>query len=183
MLYSNENQYSKSTVDGSDATLAGRHYYRRCQSLIYSELENPSLTTLQCQVWTVVYLQNASFLNMVHSVLAMAVRTAHVLGLHLEPPDELPRTEREARKRLWWCLYALEGKACISLGRPWLLQLSEVTFTLSADDHELGLLSSTSNFVSSSENINWLSYPLHPLLLLRKMLSRPHHMQKHKPLR
>jgi len=158
VLQSNGNQQSKSIVDGSDATIAGREYYRRCQSLIYSELENPSIATLHCQLWTIIYLQNASFLNMAYSVIAMAIRTAHVLAISLEPSNELPRTEREVRKRLWWCLYALEGKACISLARTWLLQLSEVTCSLSANDQEMGLLSGTNNFVSSIENINWLSY-------------------------
>jgi hypothetical protein len=129
ILRSDGNQQSKSIVDGSDATISGREYYRRCQSLIYSELENPSIATLHCQLWTTVYLQNVSFLNMAHSVIAMAIRAAHVLGIHLEPSRELPKTEEEARKRLWWCLYALDGKACISLGRPWLLQLFEVTCT------------------------------------------------------
>jgi len=148
---------SKAYVDSDDASIAGRWFYRRCQTLLISELESPSLMTLQCQIFSFLYLRNASFLNMAHQALAVAVRIAHILGLHLEPSDDLPRTQKELRKRLWWLLYSLESKACMSLGRPWVAQISQVTCSLPADDHELALLSG-SNFTTSGENVTWLTY-------------------------
>ena len=82
--------------DVSDATIAGRWFYRRRQSLLTDKLEGPSITTFQCYLLSVIWLSNAPFQNM-----AMGIRTGIILGLHLEPPEDLPRTQREFRKRLW----------------------------------------------------------------------------------
>lgn len=154
---------SSSDAAATDAdattTTAGRWHYQRCQTLLISELESPSLSTLQCHVFSVIYLCCASFQNMAHSTLALAVRTAHILGLHLEPPADLPRAERELRKRLWWTLYALESKTCMKLGRPWSAPLSEVGCSLPADDHPLALESAGSATLASG-GVTWLTYTL-----------------------
>ena len=149
----------KADVDGNDATIAGRWFYRRSQALLAYELESPSITTLQCHILSLVYLCNASFQNMAHSSLALAVRTAHILGLHLEPAEEMSRVQSELRKRLWWTLYAVESKTCMKLGRPWSAPLSQVTCKLPADDGDLALLSG-SNFASFDEHVTWLTYGL-----------------------
>ena len=155
---------SKADVDTNDATIAGRWFYRRCQTLLTTELESPSITTLQCLIFSVIYLCNASFQNMAHSFLALAIRSAHILGLHLEPSIDMPRTQRELRKRVWWTLYALECKTCMKLGRESSTQISSVTCTLPADDHELALLSGSS--FASSENVTWLTYNLQNIKLV-----------------
>ncbi|KAK9326521.1 hypothetical protein V1520DRAFT_285027 [Lipomyces starkeyi] len=41
---------------------------------------------------------------MADNACGLAVRTAYMLGLHLEPPQTMPLRERELRKRLWWTL-------------------------------------------------------------------------------
>jgi hypothetical protein len=146
-------------VDSNDATIAGRWFYRRCQTLISCELESPTIATVQCHILSVVYLCNASFQNMAHSSLAIAVRTAQMLGLHLEPPIEMPRQQREYRKRLWWTIYAMESKTSMKLGRPFATQMSQSTCNLPSDDHELALVSG-SNFASPGENVTWLTYNL-----------------------
>lgn len=159
------NAEPKADVDSNDATIAGRWFYRRCQKLLTGEQESPSITTLQCHIFSVIYLCNASFQNMAHSTLALAVRTAHILGLHLEPPEDMLQTQRELRKRLWWTLYAVESKTCMKLGRPWSAQISQVTCSLPADDHNLALLSG-SKFASFSENVTWLTYNLQNIKLV-----------------
>ena len=146
-------------VDGNDATIAGRWLYRRSQALLSAELESPSIMTLQCHILAVYYLCNASFQNMAHSTLAVAIRTAQILGLHLEPPESMPRKTKELRKRLWWTLFAVESKTCMKLGRPTSAQISEATCSLPADDHELALLS-RSSCASSEDNVTWHTYNL-----------------------
>ncbi|KAE8453920.1 hypothetical protein EG329_007696 [Mollisiaceae sp. DMI_Dod_QoI] len=148
---------TKTSVDANDVTIAGRWYHHRCQTLLTAELESPSISTLQCHILSVVYLCNASFQNMAHTTLAVAVRTAHILGLHLEPPDIMPRAQRELRKRIWWTLYALESKTCMALGRPISAQLSDIACSLPTDDHELAS-SSGSNFAPVEHNVTWLTY-------------------------
>ncbi|OAT11366.1 fungal specific transcription factor domain-containing protein, variant [Blastomyces gilchristii SLH14081] len=159
------NTTSKTDVDSNDATIAGRWFYRRCQALLAPELESPSISTLQCHMFSLFFLCNASFQNMAHSTLAVAVRTAHILGIHTEPSEDMPRPQRELRKRLWWTLYATESKTCMKLGRPFYAQLSQATASLPADDHELALHSG-SNFGSFGEDITWLTHGLHHIKLL-----------------
>ncbi|KAK4452695.1 transcriptional activator protein acu-15 [Podospora aff. communis PSN243] len=144
--------------DTKDTAIAGRFYYQRCQSLLMDELECPTISTLQCHIFCVYYLCCASFQNMAHSTLALAVRTAHILGLHLEPPADLPRPERELRKRIWWTLYSLESKTCIKLGRPWSAPISDTTCSLPADDHQLAIQSGSA--VLAGGNVTWLTYTL-----------------------
>ncbi|KAL8912049.1 MAG: hypothetical protein Q9171_002902 [Xanthocarpia ochracea] len=152
-------QQTEGDVDGNDATIAGRWLYRRSQSLLSAELESPTIVTLQCHILAVCYLCNASFQNMAHSTLAIAVRTAQILGLHLEPPINLTRKAKELRRRIWWTLFAVESKTCMKLGRPLSAQISEVSCSLPADDPELALLSGSS-FASFGDNVTWHSYNL-----------------------
>ncbi|KAH8700948.1 hypothetical protein BGW36DRAFT_425747 [Talaromyces proteolyticus] len=159
MPRNNDGIESRLDTGGNDASIAGRLYYRRSQMLLSSDLESPTMMTLQCHIFSVIYLCNASFTNMAHTTLAIAVRTAHILGLHLEPPEAIPRPRRELRKRLWWALYVIESKICMKLGRPWCAQISEGTCQLPADDRELALVSG-SNFGMYGNNVTWLTYSL-----------------------
>lgn len=140
----------------AEIELDARWHYQRCQALLLAELECPTISTLQCQMFSVIYLCCSSLQNMAHSSLAVAIRTAHILGLHLEPSHELPRRERELRKRIWWSLYTLESKTCMKLGRPWSTTLSEATCTIPADDYDLAVQMGCSTFLG--DNVTWLTY-------------------------
>ena len=151
------NRFVKGRLDSNDSSIAGRGYYRRCRTMLASEQERPSIATLQCYVYSAVYLRNASFLNTAHNTLAVAVRTAYILGLHRKPSDDLPRAQQELHRRLWWAVHTLETKTCIALGRPWLADLSQVTCRLPADDQDLLPLAGV-NFASARDDITWLSF-------------------------
>ncbi len=156
---------SRANVSNTDATIAGRWYYRRCQTLLSAELESPNISTLQCHILCSIYLCCASFQNMADSTCGLAVRTAYMLGLHLEPPQSMPRRERETRKRLWWTLYVLETKMSMKLGRPFILHDSSTTCSLPADDREIAMLVGSS-FAPLGENVTWLTWNLHNTQLL-----------------
>ncbi len=151
---------SRANVSNTDATIAGRWHYRRCQTLLSTELESPTISTLQCHILCSIYLCCGSFQNMADSACGLAVRTAYMLGLHLEPPQSMPRREKEIRKRLWWTLYVLETKMSMKLGRPFLLHDSSTTCSLPADDREIAMLSGSS-FAPLGENVTWLTWNLH----------------------
>ena len=159
------NPTSKANVSNNDATIAGRWYYRRCQTLLSAELESPIISTLQCHILCSIYLCCASFQNMADSACGLAVRTAYMLGLHLEPPPSMPRRERETWKRLWWTLYVLETKMSMKLGRPFLLHDSSATCSLPADDREIAMLVGSS-FAPLGENVTWLTWNLQNTKLL-----------------
>ncbi|KAI1102907.1 fungal-specific transcription factor domain-containing protein [Jackrogersella minutella] len=147
-------------VDINDATLAGRRHYCRCQTLLASEMESPTLSTLQCNILSVIWLCCASFQNMADSTLALTSRTAQMLGLHLPPPQDMPQREKELRKRLWWSIYVLETKTSMKLGRPFMLHLSHVGAGLPSDDLQAAEQSG-SDFAPLDDNTTWLSWDLH----------------------
>lgn len=151
-------------LNSDDSTIAGRAFYYRCQTLLSTMLETPTIMTLQCQIFSAVYLYNASFVNLSHSIVASAICTAHVLGLNQESRRHPSRAQKELQQRLWWAVYTMESNACMTMGRPWLAQMSQVGCALPADDHELALLAGPS-FASSLEDITWLSYHVHHVKL------------------
>lgn len=154
----NADQDSRAHIDINDSSIAGRSFYHRCQTLLMLEAETQSLATLQCYIYSTIYLRNASFVNTAHNALAVAIRIAHNLGLHRDPEKDLPQAQRELRLRLWWVVYMMECKACESLGRPWqMAQISQMTCSLPADGLSAAQLSG-SNFILHGENITWLSY-------------------------
>ncbi|KAH8597330.1 fungal-specific transcription factor domain-containing protein [Bisporella sp. PMI_857] len=153
------NTEARALVSNSDATIAGRWHYRRCQTLLSSQLESPTLATLQCHILSSIYLCCGSFQNMADNACTLAVRTAFMLGLHLEPPSAMPRKERELRKRIWWTLYVLESKMSMKLGRPFLLHRSSTACSLPSDDRETSIISG-SGFAPLGENVTWLTWNL-----------------------
>lgn len=140
-----------------DAATAGRWHYRRAQSLLASSLENPSITTVQCYIFMMVYLCCASFHNMCHIMAAQAIRTAQVLGLHLEPPRDIPEPQRELRRRIWWSLWILDAKTSMKLCRPLAVDVAYTTVSIPSDGLEVAENSGT-NLRPFSDGISWLSY-------------------------
>jgi hypothetical protein len=134
-------------IDYRDAAIAGRWLYQRCQRLLVFDLERPSIETLQCQLWSAVYLANASYQNMAQNMMGVAARTAYTLGLHVEPSNDLPIKEQEARKRTWCTLLLFETRSCIRLGRPWVTHTQQVLPFLPTEDKTL-----------IAHGVTWLSY-------------------------
>lgn len=125
---------SKTEIDGEDCSIGGRWFYHRCQMLLSSERERPSLSIMQCYIFSAIYLWNASFFNLAHETLAVAVRAAYALGLHQNSTNHLPQAESHLFQLIWWTLFCLDTKASIELGRPFLIHRSDFTCTLPADN-------------------------------------------------
>ncbi|CCT73912.1 uncharacterized protein FFUJ_09258 [Fusarium fujikuroi IMI 58289] len=124
----------KAEINSRDAAVAGRWLYQRCQRLISYDLERPTLETFHCQLWSAIYLANASYQNMAQNMAGIAARTAYTLGLHIEPGNDLPVKEREARKRAWCIMFMFETRSCIRLGRPWVTQTQPISPLLPTRD-------------------------------------------------
>ncbi|KAL4955331.1 putative Zn(II)2Cys6 transcription factor [Aspergillus filifer] len=144
-------------VDGKDALVAGRWHYWRGQTLLTYELESPSISTLQCHLLCSVYLCGGSFHNMLDSAVGQAVRTAYILGLHIDPPPTMPEPDRELRRRVWWAVYLMDSRAGMKLGRPFRLSDSYAMPNLPSDSFEAAATSGSS-FVPTGENSTWLSF-------------------------
>lgn len=144
-------------VKGDDVRFAGRELHRRSQNLLSNEYEMPTISTLQCLIYTALYLSNASMLHMEHQILAVAVGIAHTLGVHHEAMVNLSAAQSSLRRRIWWTLFLLDSKACLELGRPYLINTSDMTGTLPFDD----LLEATdfgSSLSLTFADINWLTF-------------------------
>ena len=76
----------KVDVDSNNATIAGRWLYRRSQTLLACELESPSITTLQCYIFSVYYLCSASFNNMASQYFGSGSPDRSYLRPSLEGP-------------------------------------------------------------------------------------------------
>ncbi|KAI2636739.1 hypothetical protein GGS21DRAFT_512998 [Xylaria nigripes] len=156
---------SATEVGKDDPSIAGRLYYRRCQRLLYNEQEAPTLVTVQCHLLSAVYTCCAAFQNMCHVALSVAMRSAHMLGLHTEPPRNLPLATRELHRRLWWHLCALESKTCMKLGRPFYSNVHSASCGLPAHDHRVASLAG-SDFTIVDENTSWLTYTFYNIKLV-----------------
>ncbi|KAF5252544.1 hypothetical protein FANTH_2438 [Fusarium anthophilum] len=64
----------KVEINSRDAAVAGRWLYQRCQRLISCHLERLTLETFLCQLWSAIYLANASYQNMAQNMLGAAAR-------------------------------------------------------------------------------------------------------------
>ncbi|KAL3490202.1 fungal-specific transcription factor domain-containing protein [Aspergillus germanicus] len=153
-------------VEGKDALVAGRWHYWRGQTLLTYELESPSISTLQCHLLCAIYLCGGSFHNMMDTSLAVTVRTAYILGLHLDPPSTLPQAEREMRRRLWWSVWFMDSRANMKLGRPFMISESHVMPALPSDSLEVAAMSG-STFVPAAEDTTWLSFNLRQVTLYK----------------
>ncbi|CAG8407888.1 unnamed protein product [Penicillium salamii] len=154
-------------VEGQDALVAGRWHYWRGQTLLSYELESPSLSTLQCHLLCAVYLCGGSFHNMMNNAVGTAVCTAHMLGLHLDPPSDMSHRECEIRKRLWWAVYVMDSKSGMKLGRPFMLRDSHSMPSLPNDSLDAARTSG-SMFAPIGDNATWLSFNLHQIKLYMK---------------
>ncbi|KAI1327410.1 hypothetical protein F5Y16DRAFT_371942 [Xylariaceae sp. FL0255] len=152
-------------VGKDDPSIAGRQYYRRCQALLHKEQEAPTIMAVQCHILSAVYTCCAAFQNMCWTALSMALSSAHLLGLHEEPPSDLPLAEQEIRRRVYWALYAFETKVCMKLGRPFYVNLHSTSCNLPAHDHSAASLAG-SDFALVDEHTTWLSYQSYNIKLL-----------------
>ncbi|KAF2636140.1 hypothetical protein P280DRAFT_435797 [Massarina eburnea CBS 473.64] len=142
-------------VEAQDASVAGNHFFARCQDRLASDIETPTLATVQAQLLSAVYLINASFVKTALTTLASAVRVAHLIQLQHAAPDHLPPRERSLRKRVWWTLFALERQLSMELGQPCIIQLS----TCSCEPPGTSLdVPTNTQMIVENEDINWLSF-------------------------
>ncbi|KAI1393284.1 fungal-specific transcription factor domain-containing protein [Hypoxylon trugodes] len=163
---SNNSALRSADIDTDDATLAGRWHFCRCQSLLASESESPTIQTIQCNILAVVWLCIASFQNMADSTLAITIRLAQTLGLHLPPPPDMPQREKELRRWIWWSIYVCESKTSMKLGRLFLIP--QVTYAARGlpDDSLEGTAMSGSDFAPLDDNTTWLSFGFHDAKLV-----------------
>jgi len=147
-----------------DAAVAGLAFYQRCYAHLLNTIESPSVVTVQCYIFSIIYLLNASLTTTAQVLTATAIRVAYIIGLHQEPPEHLSGAEKELRRRMWWTFYLLDTQICMEQGGPWMMQISHSSCRL-ADHSPITAQSYSPNFISPSPDFTWLSYQTHALRL------------------
>lgn len=134
VFVTNPDRHSSDGSKNINPDTAGMWWHRRGQQLLADDSEEPSITTFQCHLLSAIWLVNAGLHNTAHSVMAVAMRVGVILGLHLEPPEDLPLARREFKKFLWWIAYALEMRFAMELGRPLAVSCGQVTCSLPSEN-------------------------------------------------
>lgn len=144
--------------------MAGHKYYQRAQRLLQNELENPTITTLQAHIYSVIYLYSISQFNTAHTNLGTTVRIAQSLRLHLRPVEGTSLEDQGLYQRIWSTIYRLDSQLSMNLGRPPLAE----HLVFDEDHAEQARLSGTS-LLPSHEDISWLSFHVHCTKLISAM--------------
>ncbi|KAH7054334.1 fungal-specific transcription factor domain-containing protein [Macrophomina phaseolina] len=150
---------------GLPPSLSGFQYYSRCQEAIDQTIESPSITTVQCNIFSVVYLYEAGLLNRAQVVSGKAIMTAMILGLPNEPLGSEPETQKEVARRTWWSLYILDAKLCMEVGRPPVIGPSHSTCQLPSDSAEIAQ-SLGPHYMFDDTCLTWLGFQTQTLRLL-----------------
>ena len=143
--------------DIDDVSFAGLELHRRSQNLLSSEYEAPTISTLQCLIYSVLYLNNASLFDSARQTLALAIGIAHKLGVQHEAVYKSSAARSSLRRRIWWTLFLIDSQICLGFGRPYLIDASNLTYDIPSGDS-----SEATDFGSSLSlafaDINWLAF-------------------------
>ena len=67
-------------------------------------------------------------------ILSLAIVHAQHLGIHLsQTHDDMSSFESEMFKRVWWCMYILDRRVALALGRPFIIQDNNIKVGLPKD--------------------------------------------------
>ncbi|KAH8203513.1 hypothetical protein TruAng_002261 [Truncatella angustata] len=149
----------------SCSTPAGFQYYNRCQEAIDQTIESPSLATVQCYVFSIIYLCEAGLWNAAHGIAGKAVMIAMLLGLPNEPPASEPELQKELSRRTWWSLYALDAILSVEVGRPPIIDPLVSTCRLPSDSLEIAQ-SLAPHYRHDETCPSWLGFQTQTLRLL-----------------
>jgi hypothetical protein len=139
-----------------DSSIAGYWLFGRCEMLLSQEREFPSLLTVQCHIFCTIYLMNAFLINRANSTLAVAIRTAHRLGLHRTPPNDSPPNRINLLRRTWFHLVFLDSKMSMRLGQPFMIDPSDVAFSLPSVDEDATVAGNTNTL--TYEGISFFTF-------------------------
>lgn len=96
----------------------------------------------------VIYLLRLDATERAQKILALAVVHAHHRGIHLRKThDDMRRSESVLFKRVWWCMYVLDRRIALVLGRPFLIHDNNVEIEPN-DDLEASTPEDSSNMDS-----------------------------------
>lgn len=154
--------YDETTHDGLDnvkvASQNSHALYRRSQSLLLDEIENPSMMTLQSQIYCIIYLYNISSLNAAYALLGNTLRTFQMIGLQPRSLDTTSVAQQHLRDRAWSVISMLDNQLSMMLGRDSVLPPNQIDCEFPGHGHEHASLSGSMLISPNHDDITWLSF-------------------------
>ncbi|KAF2753651.1 hypothetical protein EJ05DRAFT_167020 [Pseudovirgaria hyperparasitica] len=92
--------------------------FQSCSDVLNKEHDSPTWTTLQCYILQVHYLHNEWRHKSAYQVLGLAIRAAHILGLHQRAPQGTPTDDLNTQDRMRDLLFCLDTQQLIEYGMP-----------------------------------------------------------------
>ncbi|QEU60960.1 hypothetical protein KDRO_D06570 [Kluyveromyces lactis] len=90
----------------------GEEFFTVVWNQINRELIAPTLTTLKCMIifYHIISFKNTGYRTPFEAnFLSSIINTAYIMGLHIDCSDwNIPKDEKNLRKRLWWVILLLE---------------------------------------------------------------------------
>ncbi|KAJ5158443.1 uncharacterized protein N7500_008094 [Penicillium coprophilum] len=137
---------------------------------------HPDLQQVQVEALIAFYLLSSDQINRAWRISALAVRSAITLGINMKSTSPAtPDLSKEARYRVWWCLYTFEHMLGIMTGRASCIQDGVCTapFPVPFEEeqlHEIGAIEVLTDTTIRDERINNVmasarirQMPLHPI--------------------
>lgn len=127
----------------SQGSMIGLPYFQRCLSSVtqYTNFSQPSVFTLQCYCFMILYLLDAGQHSAAYNMIGLALRIAQSLDSNAGTPLE---AAAQNFRRAWWVLNHLDFRCSRYLGKPVSIQFQEPTLPaqIQAAGDPLGLDSS-----------------------------------------
>ncbi|CCG82725.1 putative Fungal specific transcription factor [Taphrina deformans PYCC 5710] len=116
-----------------------QRWYVAAKALVFDQrLEiMTDLQSIQAMVMLSLYYLQEENEDAAYKLIGFAIRAAYEMGLHLASRERgLPPDQIEFRRRTWWCLYVVDRRTSIQLGRPFGIQDcdSDVQYPTPLDD-------------------------------------------------
>nr|UBX54572.1 fungal specific transcription factor domain [Aspergillus sp.] len=120
-------------VAEADAAMARRYYDIAMALLQPSLLRDWTLEHVQALIIGARYLQGSNCANESWNILGLAIRIAHGLRLHQDPPKSDPIPLQETKRRTWYAAYTLDMHFSMIYERPSAIRSADFTTRLPED--------------------------------------------------
>ncbi|CAM1512005.1 Fc.00g095180.m01.CDS01 [Cosmosporella sp. VM-42] len=159
----------------NNSSQPGREFYWRAHYHLHQEFESPSLVSVQCYFFSIIYLLAAGKMHSAYTMTGTAVRMAHSLGLHQGAVEE-KSTEEESRVQwtenmLWNCLSILDIQSSLHFGRPFSIYHPEPSISSSPESVDMTTLMGPAFILSPKLGVNWLTFQTERLRLFQLIRS------------
>ncbi|TGZ77320.1 hypothetical protein EX30DRAFT_205487 [Ascodesmis nigricans] len=129
----------------TNAPVEGWDYYNRCYLQVRTELERPTIVTLQCFFLCTMYQLCAGKVNTAYHLMGLTVRMAYYLRIHQEQDPQLDLGLRQLYRRIWWSIYRLEVRLSLELSLPHSIQADHISCFYPTPPQETGSSNTNEN--------------------------------------